>query len=299
VAVAWLTEALGRVPPRSAVRRLIMAGALRVNGRPCRAPGRLVDAGQRLEAAVRGDLRRRAAPPVVLGPERILYEDAVLIAIDKPPGLPTVATADPARPHLAGLVAALLAARDGEEAPASLGVHQRLDRDTSGVVLFAKDAAANPGLAAQFAARAVEKVYLALTSRPARLPPARWRAEEPVDDAARPAVTDLAVREVLPGGLVVEARPRTGRKHQIRIHLARAGVPILGDPTYGGRAAHRAPRLMLHASRLALRHPVTGAPVSVTSPLPRDFVAACAALRHPSSTARRETRRRGPARPAT
>src|SRR5438445_2702053 len=258
-----------------------MAGALRVNGRACRAPGRLVEAGQRLEALVRGDLRRPPAPPVVLGPERILYEDAVLIAIDKPPALPTVATADPARPHLAGLVAALLAARDGREAPASLGVHQRLDRDTSGVVLFAKDAAANPGLAAQFAARAVEKVYVALTVRPARLPPPRWRAEEPVDDSARPAFTDFAVREVLPGGLIVEARPRTGRKHQIRIHLARASLPILGDPAYGGPAAGRAPRLMLHAARLALRHPVSGGPLSVTSPLPRDFAAACARLRSP------------------
>jgi RluA family pseudouridine synthase len=283
VAAAWLMEALGAAPSRAAVRRLVMAGALRVNGHPSRAPGRLLDAGQRLEAVVHGDLLRRPAPAVVLGPERILYEDAVIIAIDKPPGIPTVATADPARAHLAGLVMGLLAGRDGAGAPASLGVHQRLDRDTSGVVLFAKDASANPGLAAQFAARAVEKVYVALTLRPARRPPSTWRADLPVDDSGRSAVTEFTVREVLPAGLIIEARPRTGRKHQIRIHLAHAGVPILGDPTYGGPAAHRAPRLMLHATRIALRHPVTGAPLSVVSPPPPDFAAAAARLRPPSA----------------
>jgi 23S rRNA pseudouridine1911/1915/1917 synthase len=291
VALAWLTEALGTAPSRSAVRRLIMSGALRVDGRPSRTPGRVLAAGHRLEVQVRGDLLRPRSPAVVLGPERILYEDAALIAVDKPPGLPTVATADPGRPHLAGLVSALLDARGGRPRSASLGVHQRLDRDTSGVVLFAKDAAANPGLAAQFAARTVEKVYLALTARPRRLPPARWRAEDPVDEAGRPAVTEFALREVLPGALVVEARPRTGRKHQVRIHLARAGLPILGDPDYGGPAAARAPRLMLHAGRLALRHPLTGAPWSATSPLPRDFAAVAAGLRG-RATATGGTRRR-------
>src|SRR5205823_1132048 len=110
--------------------------------------------------------------------------------------------------------------------------------------------------------------------------------------AGRPAVTDFAVREVLPGGLIVEARPRTGRKHQVRIHLARASLPILGDPVYGGIAAHRAPRLMLHAARLALRHPLTGAPWSVTSPRPADFAAAEARLRVPGA-AKGGTRHRG------
>jgi 23S rRNA pseudouridine1911/1915/1917 synthase len=265
VAQEWLAGILGEPPARAAVRRLIMAGALRLRGRPLRAPGRVLEAGTPLDVTVRPELVRRPAEPAALEAARVLYEDDVLIAVDKPPRLPTVATADPRRPHLVGLVERLLASRRGHgRSRAALGVHQRLDRDTSGVVLFVKDPAANAAVAAQFQGRTVEKTYLALTGRPARLPPAAWR----VDDKA--ALTDFALLEAGPGGLLVQARPRTGRKHQIRIHLAGAGLPILGDGDYGGDA-RAAPRVMLHAARLDLRHPVTGSPLSVASPLPRDF----------------------------
>jgi RluA family pseudouridine synthase len=299
VVQAALTATLGSPPSRAAVRRLIMAGALRLHGRSSRAPGRRVAAGSVIEVAVRPELVRRDHGPSSLDASRILYEDEALIAVDKPPGLPTVATADPARPHLVALVERLLRARPGGEDGAArrLGVHQRLDRDTSGVVLFVKDPAANAGLAAQFAGRAVEKTYLALTARPPRAAPAAWRAREDVDPerrgarAERVAVTDFAIVERLERAVLVEARPRTGRKHQIRIHLARAGLPILGDATYGGDT-HLAPRLMLHAARLGLRHPLSGAPLSVTSPLPADFRAVLARLRRAKGTVRDGRRRR-------
>jgi 23S rRNA pseudouridine1911/1915/1917 synthase len=89
---------------------------------------------------------------------------------------------------------------------------------------------------------------------------------------ARPAETDVIVREAMAGALLVEARPLTGRKHQVRAHLAHVGLPVLGDPTYGGRASG-VPRLMLHAWRLGLKHPLTGEPLSIESPPPADFEA--------------------------
>lgn len=276
-----------------------MAGALRVSGRPLRAPGHVIEQADVLDVLVRPELlMREAAPPPAA--VRILYEDAALIAVDKPPRLPTVATADPSRAHLVGLVERFLGVRDGSGgAGRPLGVHQRLDRDTSGVVLLVKDPAANAGLATQFAARTIDKTYLALTVRGGRAPRAAWRADEPVDGnvseehgAAPAAVTDFRVVETLADGLLVEARPRTGRKHQIRVHLARAGLGILGDDTYGNAKAGGAPRLMLHAARLRLRHPLTGTALSIESPVPADFLDVLERLRRAPAPARRGTRRR-------
>jgi 23S rRNA-/tRNA-specific pseudouridylate synthase len=141
-----------------------------------------------------------------------------------------------------------------------VAVHQRLDRDTSGVVLFATDRRANEGLARAFEGRRVEKTYLALAARPPVPPDRPLRLSLPLaaagpggrsrvvggGEGARTAVTEVVVREVLAGALLVEARPLTGRKHQVRAHLAHAGMPILGDPVYGN-AGGRAQRLMLHA----------------------------------------------------
>lgn len=246
-----------------------------------------------LTLALRPELVHRDPGPASFDEARILHEDGALIAVDKPPGLPTVATADPARPHLVGLVERLLAARAGEAGPRqALGVHQRLDRDTSGVVLFVKDPAANADLGAQFAGHRVEKTYLALTARPPRLPAVPWRVDDGANGEAKPAVTDFVVVEAWPEGVLVEARPRTGRKHQIRIHLSRAGMPILGDAAYGGDRRD-APRVMLHAARLQLRHPLTGARLTVSSALPADFQAAIARLRQrPGRSLPRGTRRR-------
>lgn len=298
----WLRDGLRRPLGRAVVRRLIMAGVVKLDGRPLRAPGRTLGTGALLEAEV--DTARLPAPPAAIPPEspepRILYEDDVLIAVDKPAGLATVPTADPSAPSLFGRVRAMLDARGG--AAAYLGVHQRLDRDTTGVVLFATDPGANAGLAAAFDSGRVVKTYDALTRRPDVLPARRWTAEQrlarlgrgrmgPSPDGAS-AVTELERRAVFTRGLWVRAWPRTGRTHQVRVHLALAGAAILGDETYAPREdARRAPRVMLHAAVLELPHPVTGAPLRIASPWPADFQALMADL------GRTERRPRGRTRP--
>jgi RluA family pseudouridine synthase len=290
---SWLGEALGGPVPMARVRALVAAGGVRVNGEVARGAGQPVRTGQRVEALVRPELLRPRATasdrPFHLTSRAILFRDGALLAVDKPPGLPTHATADPSRPSLVGHVERFL-----REAGAGsyVAVHQRLDRDTSGVVLFAIDPRANEGLARAFSGRAVEKTYVALTARPATVPrrglrvsvplaaagPGRGRRVAVGGEGALPAESEIVVLEVLADALLVEARPLTGRKHQVRAHLAHAGMPILGDPVYGD-AGGRAPRLMLHARRLTLSHPLTGQPLTIESPLPADFEAVLARLR--------------------
>src|SRR5262249_28651060 len=155
--------ALARPFSRSAVRRLVMAGAVGIQGRPVRRPGLPLRAGMRLTGEL--DLRRRrpAAPPRPSAPPPP-YGGGGLTPVAQPPRLPTHPTAPASRPHVVGLVKARLSKTTGREP--YLAVHHRLDRDVSGVVLFAKDAAANPGLSSAFTGREVEKVYHALTVAP-------------------------------------------------------------------------------------------------------------------------------------
>jgi len=302
VLAAWLPAALERPLPTSQVRKLLMAGVVQLEGRIERDPGRRLQAGLTLEVAV--DLRRlpAATPAPGESPLAILYEDDALIAVDKPVDLPTVPTADPSRPSLVRAVERYLARTTGQERP--LGVHQRLDQDTSGVVLFVKDPRANPGLAEAFAQRTVEKVYDVVTVRPVSgllpqfevkraLAPRGRRGMAAVPDGdkgALPSSTSFTVRETFARALLLEARPNTGRKHQIRVHLLALGAPVLGDVIYGAGGGRRSvagpavPRLMLHARRLALRHPLTGEALAIESPWPAEFRLAVDRLRLESSS---------------
>jgi len=278
----FLPRAVGQSLSKSTLRRFIVGGAVSVGGRPLRRAGMPVREGLRLEVRLRPDaLRPRLAGdrPVTIDAGHVLFEDDVLLAVDKPPGLPTQPTVDPARPSLYGLVKTFLERRSGAPpGSAYLGLHQRLDRDTSGVVLFTKAAGVNAAVAALFSGRKVEKAYHALTARPARLPPRTWSVEGSLGGVA--ARTEFRLLEALPHGLLVEARPVTGRKHQVRVHLAQGGMPILGDALHGQRASSPlAPRLMLHAARLRLRHPLTGLELAIESPRPADFAEALEALR--------------------
>lgn len=267
---------------------MVLAGAVRVDGRVVRSPRLILRPGQRIDAQVRSGA---LASPVVrtdrafrLTASRVLFEDAWLLAVDKPPGLPTHRTADPRRDSLVECVRRYLSERgDGRD---YLAVHQRLDRDTSGVVLFALDPAANPGLAQAFGHRGVDKRYLALVEiRPGAPGGRRLVVREPLGTGAAAGRV-----EVMPGGLfaeteirvlersgplaLVEVRPSTGRKHQIRAHLAHLRWPILGDGVYGGRTAVagvEARRPFLHAARLALPHPLDGRSLEIASDLPDDF----------------------------
>jgi RluA family pseudouridine synthase len=270
---AWVAGALAGPVSRAAVRRLVMAGAVRVSGRPLRRPGAPVSAGMRIDVLV--DASRLGPAPAEretalrFGPERFLYRDAFLLAVDKPAGLPMHATADAARPNLYDLVKAHLLAEGGH---GYLGLHQRLDRETSGVVVFTLDARANAPLAHAFARGiGVAKTYHALCARPTRRVPERWRVSGPLGGDGPQAETAFRLLRTLPHALLVEARPTTGRKHQIRIHLAEGSLPILGDTRYGSPRDRSVPRVLLHAHRLELTHPVTGAPLAITSPYPPDF----------------------------
>ncbi len=296
---------------RNAVQRLIVVGAVSVNGRAHTHPSASVQLGYRIVCRLDdgasgsgsdGAARRGAAPASAtvavpsLTESSVRYEDEWLIVVDKPAGLPTHATIDPARPHLHGMVQALLAARSpggdgpggdgpGGDGPGGdrsyLAIHHRLDRDTTGLVLFAKDRSANAALADAFAGRRVVKQYLAVCR--GRLPGETWTVSNhlgrvsprnrpakygPVSSGGDQAETSLRVHRRTAGPLVViEARPLTGRTHQIRVHLAGGGLPIVGDELYGGEPAAR---VMLHAWRLTLPHPVKGGTFTVQSPLPDD-----------------------------
>ncbi|MBK6809933.1 MAG: class I SAM-dependent methyltransferase [Sandaracinaceae bacterium] len=214
-------------------------------------------------------------------PAWILHEDEHLIAMDKPAGMSSQSARPEAPDDARHRLSLYLAERDagvvrelGRDGLPYLGVHQRLDQETSGVLLFAKTRAANPGLAAQFEGRTVEKRYRAWVTGG---PPATLRLEDKLVEGrdglmtVRPSTTkegQLAItnvrRERVEGPFtLVEVRIETGRTHQIRAQLAARGFPLLGDVLYGGQPARR---LMLHAEELRLRHPVTQAALRIVAP---------------------------------
>ncbi len=207
------------------------------------------------------------APPD--DPPRILHHDAQIVVVDKPSGLLSV----PGRgEHLADC----LITRLGRIFPEVLLVH-RLDRDTSGVMIFALTPAAQRSLAAEFEARRTKKVYLArvwgaMSEKSGRIDLpliVDWpnRPKQKVDHAeGRPSVTDWRVVRVEDGTTRVRLMPVTGRTHQLRVHMAAIGHPILGDTIYAEGAARDFPRLMLHAESLRIRHPEAGKSFTFTAP---------------------------------
>jgi 23S rRNA pseudouridine1911/1915/1917 synthase len=249
--------------------------------------GRVLHRGQKvtvnLEEAGRG---ADAASP--LDRSRLLFADEQIAVVDKPAGVPAQPTLTSDRGHLPELVAALTGS-------AALLVH-RLDRETSGVSILARTAAASRTLADAFRDGTPEKTYLALCARAPSPPEGRIDAplgKDPRHPGRRavlpdgqPAATRYRTLAVGPGGAaLVEARPETGRTHQIRVHLAHLGAPLLGDARYGGPrmvGAVAIPRVMLHALRLEIGHPLSGARMSFEAPIPADFEAARGALGIPS-----------------
>jgi 23S rRNA pseudouridine1911/1915/1917 synthase len=229
---------------------------------------------------------------------RLLYADERLVAIDKPAGLSLATPARSPGAAVRRLVAALPDAvrRDEDLDPDTLGLIHRLDVGTTGVVLLARDAATHRELVQALGARRIGKVYLALCWGHPRPREGRYdvplgpdrddRRRMRVDPAGRPAATRYRVVAAPSHAALVELRPETGRTHQIRVHLAQAGHPIVGDDFYGGprhrgvreaaiRAALAPDHPFLHAWRLEL--PEELGPV-ITAPLPSDFAAAVGAL---------------------
>jgi RluA family pseudouridine synthase len=219
----------------------------------------------------------------MLTPADLLYEDDHLMAVAKPPGLPVHATLDPRREHLLAAMAKL------DRGPLWL-VH-RLDVDTSGVVLLAKRANLVATLQALWPTEALQKRYLALSGRQGDPPPSTWevlnhlaetqRAEPPVHAVragGKRAHTRFRTLAQTPKAMLIEAWLQTGRRHQIRVHLADAGLGILGDVDYAPQFLHMAPRLMLHAWQLTMPHPVTQQQLALACPPPDDFAKVAARL---------------------
>lgn len=228
-----------------------------------------------------------------LSVDDIAYEDTWLIALHKGAGWYVGATPWDLYGNALAALGRYLAARDGAAPPLHLA-HQ-LDRDTSGVLLLSKAPAANAPLQTAFAGGRVVKAYLALCAgQPAwaslelrtghgRAAGGRWRVY-PLDELGRElpsgggrvklAHTTVVVEGRLAGAALVRAAPHTGRTHQIRLHMAHAGHPLLGDVRYGGPASYAGRDLLghlLHAAELRLAHPITGAPLALASPLPQIF----------------------------
>lgn len=217
-------------------------------------------------------------PPV---PIPVLYEDAQVLAVNKPAGLVT----HPAYKHPSGTLCDAVFARQAARGEGRPWLLHRLDRDTSGVVLFAKTEPARRALVRQFERHLIRKRYLALTmgvptpgagvleAPLARDPNDRRRTI--VTPGGQAATTRYRVLASHAGCALVLAEPVTGRTHQIRAHLAAAGAPLAGDSRYlpEGSSTAGADRAMLHSWRLTILYPGTGAPFTLTAPLPEDFVA--------------------------
>ena len=229
----------------------------------------------------------------------ILYEDDSILIVDKPAGLLAVPTSPDAASEDTALARVQDYVRHLRPRKPYVGVVHRIDRDTSGALAFALSPAARPPLRELFREHRIERRYAALVQGEPR--GERGRIDLPIHDAyaggrrrvarpgepSRPALTLWTVVERFAGAALLDVELTTGRQHQIRVHLAHVGTPILGDPVYGrggtrteGRPA--APRQMLHARLLAFAHPLSGQPVRVESPPPPDFQAAIRALRLPA-----------------
>ena len=275
---------------RHAARTLIDAGLVTVDGRPGR-PGQRVR-----ESAVvlvsEGELDGADAAPPPRDPQpvdlTVIYEDDSLAVIDKPSGM----VVHPAPGHPAGTLADGLKQRGttwsllgGAE---RAGIVHRLDRDTSGLLVVAKTEAAHRSLARQLSDRSLGRTYWALVHGGFRedtgsidAPIARHprdRRRMAIVEGGREAVTDFAVVERLGGATALELSLRTGRTHQIRVHLASIGHPIVGDTVYG-RPDPALGRPALHAMRLRLVHPEDGTERSFESPVPRELTDAVDRLR--------------------
>jgi 23S rRNA pseudouridine1911/1915/1917 synthase len=285
------------------LRRVITAGGVLVNGKGGK-PAYHVHAGERI-AVTLPEIPREAPRPEDI-PLEVLFEDDDLVVVNKPPGM----VVHPARGHWSGTLAGALQFHFGPSlsstgGPTRPGIVHRLDRDTSGVILVARTDQAHTKLAEQFWNRTIEKEYFALVAgRPDRdrdvidrsigvHPTQREKMAILHHEDARTAQTFYEVAERFDGFAAMRVLPKTGRTHQIRVHLAHVGCPVLCDRAYGGRAQitrgeiRRDPgdqtvllqRQALHARRLRFLHPRTAQPMEIEAPLPEDMAGVLDELR--------------------
>ncbi len=278
---------------RRAAREAVRSGRVDVDGQTLDEPGAEMPPGARLELHANRPRRRHVRTRLA-----VLYEDDSVLVVDKPAGLLTVPTEAREKDTLWSRALHYLQHRYGGRPHA--GIVHRLDKDTSGALVFARGRAALHALQDRFRTHAIDREYVALVEG---APPDRGafdaelvrepglrRSVARQGQRGRTAVTGYRTLERFAGIALVSIRPETGRTHQIRVHFSAAGYPVLGDRVYGSPGSRlQAPRQMLHARRLGFAHPATGEPVSVESPLPADFAAVLATLR--------ARKKNGPAKP--
>jgi 23S rRNA pseudouridine1911/1915/1917 synthase len=282
-----LDRALAALVPefsRSYLQQLIEDGAVRIHGVPQAKAAHKVRAGEagtiELRPTPQSQAFRAESIPLV-----VLHEDEHLLVVDKPAGL----VVHPAPGNWSGTLLNALLGRDAKAAALPrAGIVHRLDKDTSGLMVVARTRAAMDRLVAMIAAREVARQYLALAHRPWSGPAAR-RIEAPIGRDPRNRLRMAVVDERHPGkpaatrvelvaqaeaGCLLRCTLETGRTHQIRVHLAHVGHPLVADPLYGGAPAAGLARQALHACRLAFAHPHDGRPLAFHAPPPDDLQAA-------------------------
>lgn len=307
-----LQARLGLAPGK--LRRLLEERQVQLNGRTCTNSGVRLRRGQRLEIEQKSHAPQPSLRGTGLPKPRIRYADEHIVIVEKPFGMTTVRHADEAAefgqrgqrflpPTLADVLPSLLAGfRPGK--PGRLRAVHRLDRDTSGLVVFARTPEAERHLGQQFRIHSVERKYLAIVRGRAQSQRIEsWLARDRSDgrrgsvanqEAGKNAITHVQVIEELGDFTLVECRLETGRTHQVRIHLGESGTPICGENVYdrplNGEAlpdTSGATRLALHAATLGIEHPTTGQRRMWTSPLPKDLESLVERLRHGTNRVRR------------
>jgi 23S rRNA pseudouridine1911/1915/1917 synthase len=257
---------------RRQARVLLDIGGVFVDGRRVKVAGRPMHAGEEVVAVMGGALARatkktgraaRSADESQLPQFAIVFEDDDVVVVEKPAGLLTAPTPESDRNNLADL----LKRRPGG-APV-LVVH-RIDLDTSGLIVFAKSEHANRELSRRFRDHDLERAYLAVVA--GSFPADLKTIDRPV--GGRRAVTHVEIRERFDDrATMLTCRLETGRTHQIRLHMAAVGTPVIGDARYGRPFSPAPPRMALHATRLGFVHPRTGASLAFDSPWPPDLQA--------------------------
>lgn len=264
----------------STVRRWIRSGKVTVDGT------RRLDPSLTLRAGAQVRLSMNAPKPRAddaLSTEVIVYEDAQVVVADKPAGLSSVPREEGDENAFSELLRKRLARRGARSTP--LGIVHRIDKDTSGLIVFARTQVAKDALKHQFRAHTVHRRYLAVAAGRVQAGTFRSflvedrgdgrRGSTDTPGTGREAITHVRPVRELTGATLIECRLETGRTHQIRIHLAEADHPLLGERVYarGPRAGIQVPRLMLHAAELGFEHPTTRQRLNFTRPPPPDIEA--------------------------